>query len=67
MSELQELDAPCIFCRYNGKLYWQPKSHAEHCPWHDVGGYQARVSMYPALVEAAILYAYPPTTGEDDE
>jgi hypothetical protein len=36
------LDSPCIFCGYNGAGYWQSGTHAEHCRWHTVGGYDDR-------------------------
>jgi hypothetical protein len=36
------LDGPCIFCGYNGAGYWQSGTHAEHCRWHTVGGYEDR-------------------------
>ena len=32
------LDSPCIFCGYNGVLYWQRHSHKEACPWFEIGG-----------------------------
>ncbi len=31
------LDAPCVFCGYNGPGYWQTGTHAKDCPWHDIG------------------------------
>lgn len=32
------LDAPCLWCGYNGEGYWQPTTHELTCPWHNVGG-----------------------------
>lgn len=27
------LDAPCVFCGYNGSEYWQSGTHLRICPW----------------------------------
>ncbi len=37
------LDAPCLWCGYNGEGYWQPTTHDLACPWHNVGGRFDRV------------------------
>lgn len=39
------LDAPCFWCGYNGELYWQAGSHAESCPWRNVGGVVDRTAI----------------------
>lgn len=39
------LDAPCRYCGYNGAGYWQRSTHHPGCPWHDVGGKDARLSL----------------------
>lgn len=36
------LDAPCVFCGYNGAGYWQAGTHAPGCRWRNVGGYEDR-------------------------
>ena len=36
------IDAPCIFCGYNGPGYFQRGSHKVGCPWHSIGGAQER-------------------------
>lgn len=43
MSEIEKLlQAPCVFCYYNGELYWQEESHKESCPFYGVGGVEDR-------------------------
>jgi hypothetical protein len=37
------LDAPCLFCGYNGAGYWQSGTHAKDCRWHSVGGFDDRM------------------------
>ncbi|MCK5609394.1 hypothetical protein KAR91_46405 [Candidatus Pacearchaeota archaeon] len=32
------LEAPCKWCEYNGKGYWQAGTHDKDCPWHSIGG-----------------------------
>lgn len=44
------LDAPCLFCGYNGQGYWQNGTHHEQCPWHMVSGSVDREMMLPKLV-----------------
>lgn len=36
------LDAPCVFCGYNGASYWQKHTHSKECPFHEVGGDASR-------------------------
>uniref|UniRef100_A0A6M3KX25 Uncharacterized protein n=1 Tax=viral metagenome TaxID=1070528 RepID=A0A6M3KX25_9ZZZZ len=44
------LDAPCIFCGYNGVGYWQGKTHSKECPWYETGGgYERKVRLLSAL------------------
>lgn len=47
------LDAPCVFCAYNGAGYWQVGIHAKDCPFHNVGGDAARADHIVALKNAA--------------
>ena len=42
MEAKDTLEAPCTFCGYNGRGYWQPATHDKHCPWFDLGGYEER-------------------------
>jgi len=39
------LDSPCLWCGYNGAGYWQQGTHAENCPWHEVGGTTERIDV----------------------
>lgn len=36
------LDAPCMWCAYNGQKYWQKGTHDKECPWHDIGSFEDR-------------------------
>jgi len=36
------LDAPCVFCGYNGKGYWQVGTHSKKCPFNALGGMEER-------------------------
>lgn len=36
------LDAPCVFCGYDGAGYWQTGTHANGCVWRCVGGRSTR-------------------------
>lgn len=36
------LEAPCVFCGYNGRGYWQSTTHDKECPWFMLGGYEER-------------------------
>lgn len=36
------LDAPCFYCGYNGKGYWQKGTHAQACPFNRIGGEMKR-------------------------
>ena len=29
-------NGPCPFCGYNGPGYWQPGTHADGCPCHEI-------------------------------
>ena len=41
--ELHELlDAPCIFCGYNGQGYYQAHTHDQNCPFYEIGGADER-------------------------
>jgi hypothetical protein len=39
------LEAPCVWCGYNGPDYWQSGTHAYECPCFKVGGMIAREEM----------------------
>ena len=45
------LDAPCLWCGYNGEGYWQPTTHELTCPWHNVGGRFDRVVALERLAQ----------------
>lgn len=40
------LQAPCLFCQYNGQGYWQSGSHPASCPWSTVGGIDSRYKLF---------------------
>lgn len=44
MSSL--LDAPCIFCGYNGPDYWQIGSHNDDCPFYHTATIELRADMF---------------------
>jgi len=44
------LEAPCKFCKYNGPGYWQVGTHAESCPWRDIGGEADRKGRLPQVI-----------------
>jgi hypothetical protein len=48
------LDAPCLFCAYDGQGYYQSGTHSTDCPWHVVGGSRAREVALPAVLTAAL-------------
>lgn len=37
------LDAPCLWCGYNGSGYYQAGTHDQSCIWRDVGGERERI------------------------
>lgn len=45
------LDAPCIFCGYNGTGYWQKGTHSPSCAFHDLGGEAERALRMSALAQ----------------
>ncbi len=45
---LETLNAPCIYCGYNGAGYWQAGTHSKDCRWHSVGGACERNAMLAA-------------------
>ena len=45
------LEAPCLFCGYNGKGYWQTETHDRACPWYKVGGYEQREYQFRAIIK----------------
>jgi len=46
------LEAPCIFCGYDGPDYWQGGTHRQECPWHGVGGEAERREALRGVVGA---------------
>lgn len=67
--------APCVFCGYNGRGFFQAGTHHEDCPWHNIGGvldrYEALDDMPVDLIkqvkqlrdliaEGKLMYASPP-------
>ncbi len=60
------LDAPCLWCGYNGEGYWQPTTHEPTCPWHNVGGRFNRVVALDRLAqEGALSIDLSPTIQDD--
>lgn len=45
------LDAPCIFCGYNGQRYYSEWTHAKSCPWHSVGGAAERTEQLRMVIQ----------------
>ena len=45
-----DLNAPCMFCGYNGPLYWQAGSHEHDCPFLKVGGGLERQEILPTII-----------------
>jgi len=52
--ERKLLDAPCVFCGYNGPGYWQAGTHKPECPWHGVGGYDERAVMLRPVIDLLV-------------
>ena len=56
MSEKRDmLEAPCLYCGYNGKGYWQKGTHDKICPWHNVGGITEREELLRQSVKSYAL------------
>ena len=36
------INAPCVFCGYDGTGYWQKYTHDKSCPFYRVGGESGR-------------------------
>lgn len=45
------LDAPCLWCGYNGKGYWQSGTHDEHCPWLHLASEDERLGQLLRIIE----------------
>jgi len=45
------LDAPCVFCGYDGKGYWQPYTHDEKCPLREFKGHSDRQRELRKVIE----------------
>lgn len=54
LGEDHFLDAPCIWCEYDGAGYWQSGTHAPHCPWHTIGGQRERAMRRDTAIRAAL-------------
>lgn len=51
MAKLNDLlDAPCVFCCYNGQNYYQAGTHYPSCPWRLIGGLEERVEALPDFI-----------------
>lgn len=51
------LKAPCVFCGYNGKEFYQERTHASACPYYSVGGLGQRKEMIvPFLIDIVKQY-----------
>ena len=37
------LEAPCLWCGYNGEGYYQAGTHGQSCPWNTIGGCDERL------------------------
>lgn len=48
------LQAPCMFCDYNGASYWQSGSHKGDCPWFTVGGINDRIAGLENALRTAL-------------
>ena len=44
------LNPPCVFCGYNGREYWQPKTHDIGCPWRSIGSEVERSKRLRAVM-----------------
>ncbi len=49
----RSLEAPCIFCAYNGAGYWQAWTHDSKCPWWALGGAWDREQALPRVRQFA--------------
>lgn len=49
------LDAPCIFCGYNGPNYWQPHTHNKSCPFFEIGGDREREHALVVFARKGLL------------
>lgn len=50
------LDAPCVFCEYDGSRYWNAHSHDKDCPFYRVIGKGSRRAAFKnAIRKQAIL------------
>jgi hypothetical protein len=48
------LFAPCWWCGYDGRNYWQAGTHASDCPWANVGGAVERAELLRRKAGAAL-------------
>lgn len=46
------LQAPCVFCAYNGEGYYQAGTHDATCPWFRVGGAAEREQNLRYVIHA---------------
>lgn len=56
LSERDEalLNAPCIFCGYDGQGYWQAGTHASNCPWANIGSSCFRENKLRKFIQAEL-------------
>jgi len=45
------LDAPCVFCGYDGPNYLQKGSHKKSCPFHDIKGHADRQKALRGIIK----------------
>jgi hypothetical protein len=55
------LEAPCVFCAYSSRGYWQVLTHDEKCPWRHVAGSGTRTKT---LRDVLISRSTPPVAQE---
>lgn len=45
------LDAPCVFCNYDGPNYLQKGSHKKSCPFHEIKGHADRQKALRGIIK----------------
>lgn len=61
------LNAPCIFCGYNGEGYYQAGTHSANCPWYNIGGDSKRYGKLPSLITALFKESQKTPTNKQSE
>lgn len=59
------LEAPCVFCGYNGPGYWQRLTHDKNCPWYPQGGFNERREVLPKFLRFMYLHWVATEMGDD--